>query len=195
MLNSINRDGREVYVSDDDEPCEVDITDWSEADKVAYREEVALLNAEEELSKKTAEEFKAHRSSPSEELAKTRALRELKKELRESFQQCIEDDKVWRAIQKEFGKGRVFRFDTKGGMVCARVPSGEEALRQHLSMAGLALPDRVDSVREYIVGLVVHPSKEEVEKIGEQWPGLWGDLEGGVQALQSARVGEQGPFV
>lgn len=198
MIELVTRNGREIYVQkigEDQDPIEVDITDWSDDAKESYREEIRLLIEEDELSIKAAEEYKAFRSSPGEVIARARAIRDLKKELRDSIYRDLEDDKVWRSIQKDHGKGRVFRLDTKGGMVCARVPSGAEALANHLAVNGLSLPDRVDVVREYILGLVVHPAKEEVEKIGEQWPGLWGDLEMGVQALQSARAGEVGPFV
>lgn len=196
MFQFTNRDGREFCKFGDGEAVkEIDVTEWADEDKLAFRAELESLQEESKATEAAAEEIKRNAESPAELIRQAREHRDLVKEVRDALERTAREDKLWRELQKQHGKGRVMRFDSKDGMICARIPTEKEALEHYLGCAGLALAERVDAMQEHILAMVVEPSEEAFKVIAAKWPLIWEDMENGIRGMQSARLGEQGPFV
>lgn len=84
------------------------------------------------------------------------------------------DAKAWRDALAKYGKGRVARIQTPGGMIIMRAMSLQEQDRGGARVAGIEDDmQRQIVAREVTLDYVVHPARETAEALTSRFPGLW----------------------
>ncbi len=180
---------------------DIDVTDWSEADRASLLQVVNETEAANSESSKLLADQKRLYESPAAVLARKQEEREEAIAAKAALERATLEELNWSKIVKDHGKNRVKRLPTKEGMVVVRCPTEEETVNQGLAILDIKPIERESVARDYLASLVIYPvdsnpeKQEPVREIASKWPGLWEDLNYAVQMLQSSRADERRPFV
>jgi ribosomal protein L17 len=155
----------------------IDMKGFSPAQKAEYEAMLAELAHEEERLATLAEEKAAAAVSPSTILAAKREEIQAKRAVREKLERDANDELAFEELASKFGKHRVARIRTVEGAIILRPMTDVEIDVTSIKARAMETDAQKTKVHKAaLLGTVAHPSKERVEKLLADYPGLWGDL-------------------
>lgn len=159
----------------------VDMTGWSEEDKLAY---IAAKQEADDAEQEAAElaETPAQIAIAAEKARAERARAEAKRAKREKV-----ESEVVKKLRAQFGKKITF-FQSKEGLIAARHPSVNHSLEWQTRINNLSRPaEKLATAHDSTRELIEYPSKDRVKEIEKLYPMILTEVDQQITSEQTAR--------
>lgn len=159
----------------------IDMTGWSEEDKLAY---IAAKQEADDAEQEATElaESPAQIAIAAEKARAERARTEAKRLAREKIEK-----EVVKKLRAQFGKKVTF-FQSKEGLIAARHPSVNHSLDWQARVDALTRPaEKLATIHDATRELIEYPSKERIKEIEKTYPMLLSEVSALITSEQTAR--------